>query len=256
MSMGEARAMYKRMKLPVLITGIDGRPVQSDLMAGVHYLIQTRPAIRGMRSPVGWAPMNQRLVNGPNARPYIAGKSPEKWTWRAYKPIPADIVFTYEEQVFAEPYRGMIMLEPTVKNVGHHNKDWGPINWQQLDSKLHSMGAGYRTVQCGPQGTRWLLHTEPVITDTFRKACAILSVCRAFVGAEGGLMHAAAAVKVPAVIIFGGFISPQVTGYAQNRNLFTGTGLGCGMRIDCSHCHTAMARITPNEVLANLKEIL
>ena len=248
--------MYKRTKLPVLITGIDGKPVQSDLLAGVPYLITVRPAIRGMRAPIGWAPANQRLVNGPNARPYIAGKTPEKWTWKAYKPIPADIVFTPEELAFAEPYRGMIMLEPTVKNVGHANKDWGPINWQQLDSLLHAMKGEYRTVQCGPQGTRWLLHTTPVITDTFRKACAVLSVCRAFVGAEGGLMHAAAAVKVPAVIVFGGFISPAVTGYAQNRNLFTGSGLGCGMRVDCHHCQAAMARIKPAEVLANLKEIL
>jgi len=256
MSMGEARALYKRVSKPVLIVGMDGKPVFSDLFAGIPYVIIPRPAIRGMRSPIGFVGSGVRLVNGPGARPYISAKLPAKWAWKAYKPIPAEIVFTPEELEFAEPYRGMIMLEPHVKNNGHHNKDWGPISWQQVDSALHAMRGGLQTVQCGPPGTRWLLHSTPAVTNTFRAACAVLSVCRAFVGAEGGLMHAAAAVGVPAVIVYGGFISPQVTGYAMHRNLFTGTGLGCGMRTDCPHCAAAMARITPAMVLAQLKEIL
>jgi len=254
--MGEARALHKRVSKPVLIVGMDGKPVFSDLFAGLPYITTPRPAIRGMRSPIGFAVSSVRLVNGPGARPYIVGKTLYKWTWKAYKPIPAEIIFTDEEREFAEPYRGMIMLEPHVKNTGHHNKDWGPINWQQLDSLLHTVRGSAQAVQCGPPGTRWLLHTTGVVTDTFRKACAVLSVCRAFVGAEGGLMHAAAAVGVPAVIVYGGFISPKVTGYPMHRNLFTGTGLGCGVRVDCPHCAAAMARITPKMVLEQLKEIL
>ena len=256
MSMGEARALYKRAQRPVLIVGMDGKPVRSDLFAGVPYIVTPSVPIRGMRSTIGFTGQSTRLVNGPGMRPYIAAKSAEKWTWKAYRPIPAEIVFTAAERAFAEPYRGMIMLEPSVKNIGHSNKDWGPISWQQVDSALHAMRGDVAAVQCGPPGTRWLLHTVPVVTDTFRKACAVLSVCRAFVGTEGGLMHAAAAVGTPAVIVFGGFISPKVTGYPMHRNLFTGTGLGCGVRVDCPHCAAAMARITPKMVLEQLKEIL
>ena len=152
----------------------------------------------------------------------------------------------------------MVMLEPEVKKIGHSNKAWSAISWSQLDVALHALGGAGKipTVQCGPAGTRWLLHAKPVVTDTFRKACAVLSVCRAFVGSEGGLMHAAAAVGVPGVIIYGGFISPAVTGYDLHRNLFTGLGLGCGSRIECGHCRTCMLKITPAIVLDNLKEIL
>jgi len=126
--MGEARALYKRARKPVLIVGKDGKPVFSDLFHGVPYIITPRPPIRGFRSTVGWVPSNQRLINGPGMRPYIADKGLVKWTWKAYRPTPAELVFTPEEQGFAEPYRGMVMLEPQVKNVGHHNKDWGPIH--------------------------------------------------------------------------------------------------------------------------------
>ena len=50
--------------------------------------------------------------------------------------------------------------------------------------------------------------------------------------------------------------TPSVIGYAMHRNLFTGTGLGCGMRTNCQHCVKCMARITPAEIVSNLKEIL
>ena len=69
------------------------------------------------------------------------------------------------------------------------------------------------------------------------------------------LMHAAAALKVPAVVIYGGFISPKVTGYPLHRNLFTG-GTPCGMRTNCKHCRDAMAAILPTTVYDELKEIL
>jgi ADP-heptose:LPS heptosyltransferase len=244
MSMGEAKRLHKQTRQHVLILRADGMPVRSDLFAGIPYLADRRTALLPY----------VRYVNGPGARPYIAQKGPQQWKWKAYKPVPAEIVFTRDELDFAEPFRGMVMVEPNTKSVGHTNKDWGPISWQQLDSALHA--AKIETMQCGPAGTRWLMHTRGVVTDTFRKACAVLSVCRAYVGPEGGLHHAAAAVGVPAVVIFGGFIAPEVTGYPAHRNLFTGTELGCGMRTDCAHCRAAMVKITPAEVLAHLKEIL
>lgn len=247
MSMGEAKRLHASTKQKVLILRADGMPVRSDLFNGVPYIETQRGLV-----PVA------RLVNGPGARPYIVGKTAAKWTWRPYQPVPADIVFTAAEKVFAEPYRGTVMVEPNVKAGTHRNKAWSSIYWQQLDSAMHALGGAAKipSVQCAPSGSQFLLHTKRVPTSTFREACAVLSVCRAFVGGEGGLHHAAAALGVPAVVIFGGFISPQVTGYASHRNLFTGTGLGCGMRVDCQHCREAMLKISPALVFETLKEIL
>jgi ADP-heptose:LPS heptosyltransferase len=94
-----------------------------------------------------------------------------------------------------------------------------------------------------------------VLTPTFRHAMAALSVCRAFVGTEGGLMHAAAAVNVPGVILWSEFISPDITGYTMHRNL-RHAGVACGSRLNCSGCRASMAAITVGEVADNLKELL
>lgn len=242
MSMGEAKRLHTQTRQPVMIVGRDGRPIRSDLFTGVPYLIQRPPRHGGAY---------QRLRNGPGIRPYVGAKLPDRWTWLAYKPIPADIVFTPEELAFAEPYRGKVMVEPHTKPNSHSNKAWLAIYWQQF---VLSRAAEF--VQCGAPGTRFLQGVTPVVTATFRQALAVLSVSRAYVGTEGGLHHGAAAVGTPAVVIFGRFISPAVTGYDNHRNIFRGTDLGNGNRVDCEECRRAMASITPTEVLGHLKEIL
>jgi ADP-heptose:LPS heptosyltransferase len=75
---------------------------------------------------------------------------------------------------------------------------------------------------------------------------ATLSRAIGYLGPEGGMHHASAAVGVPAVVIFGGYISPKVTGYEGHINLFTGTGLGCGNSQPCE-C-SCMAGITVGRV--------
>jgi ADP-heptose:LPS heptosyltransferase len=86
-------------------------------------------------------------------------------------------------------------------------------------------------------------------------AAATLSRARAAVLPEGGLHHAAAAVGVKSIVIYGGYISPQQTGYNLHENIFTG-GEPCGMRIPCRHCEKAMASIAPEMVMEKLKKIM
>lgn len=242
MAMGEARALHQKTKQQVMIVDPRGRPVKDHgLSEGIPYIL---------RRPTN-ARTYLRLINCPGVRPYIAGKTPTQWTWKPYKPIPAEIKFTDEELEFGQRYAGRVMVEPNVKDIGHGNKAWH--RWPALTAALRAEGIG--TVQCGPGGTANLADSF-ALTPSFRYAAAVLSKARAFVGTEGGLMHAAAAVGVPSVIIFGGFISPEVTGYDMHRNLFTGTGLGCGMRTNCAHCREAMDKITVDEVVTNLKELL
>lgn len=242
MSIGEAKRLSKETGKKVLILDRFGRPVKSDLFNDVPYI---------MPRPIG---QHVRMVNGPGVRPYIQGKTETHWVWKPYMPIPADIVFTPEEKAFAEPYRGMVMIEPTVKRNSHRNKAWSDINWSQLDSMIY-LKQLCEVVQCGASDTRFLLHAKPVITSTFRKALAVMSVCKAFVGTEGGLSHGAAAVKTPAVILWSEFVSPEITGYNFMRNI-RHAGKPCGSRQDCEGCRKSMLAITPTEVFNNLREIL
>jgi hypothetical protein len=197
-------------------------------------------------------PGELRVRNCGGHRPYIAAKGEERWVWRAYAPQPALIVFTPEEEAFGLRAAGRIVLEPNVKQqkTGHRNKDWGWAKWQALANRY--LG---RCVQLGPPGCARLTGVEFIETASFRLACAAIKHASAAVLPEGGLHHAAAAVGTRAVVIYGGFISPQQTGYPLHRNLFTG-GSPCGMRIPCSHCRQAMEAITVDMVDEQLQEIL
>jgi ADP-heptose:LPS heptosyltransferase len=89
-----------------------------------------------------------------------------------------------------------------------------------------------------------------------RDAAAVLATARAAVLPEGGLHHVCAAVGTSAVVIYGGYISPQVTGYEGQTAFFTGSGLGCGMRVACTHCKQSMEAIAPEAVFEALQRAL
>ena len=145
-------------------------------------------------------------------------------------------------------------LEPRIKAGASPNKDWGWARWQALVRLRRDVD----WVQLGPPGTRLLDGARLVATADFRTACALLSGARAAVLPEGGLHHAAAALRVPAVVIFGGMTSPANTGYETHVNLFEtmGGASPCGQRLPCDHCARAMAAITPEAVADHLERIL
>jgi ADP-heptose:LPS heptosyltransferase len=84
-----------------------------------------------------------------------------------------------------------------------------------------------------------------------RQGLAYLAQARLYIGPEGGLHHAAAALNIPGVVLFGGFIPPQITGYIIHANLTGGDTEACGILGRCLHCKQAMQRITVDEVLAH-----
>jgi ADP-heptose:LPS heptosyltransferase len=92
------------------------------------------------------------------------------------------------------------------------------------------------------------------LPPTFRLACAVLANCRAFVGTEGGLHHAAAALGIPSVVLFSEFIGPDITGYKTHRNL-RHAGPACGSRLPCQGCVDSMNAISVDEVTTNLWEV-
>ncbi len=226
---------------PVLVIDIHGRPRWSSIWNGNPRIIRER---RGNYF--------QSVLNGPNARPYIEAKHATRWVWRDnFRVEPGEIFLTPAELAFAEPYRGRVLIEPNVKPKPEAiNKRWWGQRWQALvDLQI----ADY--VQTGAAGSTTLHGVQRVVTSDFRLACAVLSVCRAAVVTEGGLHHAAAALGVPAVVLFSGFIGPSITGYAAHRNIYYG-GVHCGSRLPCAHCKESMAAISVDEVAENLKAIL
>lgn len=234
--------MHARTGRKVCIRRRDGKPYWSPVWDGVPFLARRADASTDV------------IINGGGPRGYIDAKYGDRWVWRKYHARPAEIVFTEAEIAFAAPHAGRVMIEPHGKAVGHTNKVYPFNRWLEV---VRSM-PGELFVQCGAGDLPWLMepNVKHVVTPSFRHAAAVLEVSRALVSGEGGLMHAAAAVDVRAVVVYGGFISPACTGYSMHKNLFTGEGLGCGLRTTCQHCTKAMSRITPTMVVDNLKEIL
>jgi ADP-heptose:LPS heptosyltransferase len=193
------------------------------------------------------------VVNAPGVRPYIEAVTPYAYTWKHWDKERGDIYLTREEERMAEQHADKVIISPIVKPKASPNKDWGWIRWAQF-AKL-ARDEGIRLTQLGAYPTPVVFGVEWIETASFRSACAILSRARALVSIEGAMHHAAAALGVPAVVIFGGYIDPEITGYDGHINLFTG-GKACGSRRRCRHCEKAMAAIAPAHVLESLKRFL
>jgi ADP-heptose:LPS heptosyltransferase len=186
-------------------------------------------------------------------RAYCSRKTLEQWDWKPYRPPVGEIYFHSYELAFGKLNLDLIVLEPFVKRGASPNKQWGRDRWGKLANMLVSEGLKVATV--GPQPA-WHLGGARHVHTSIREAAALIARARAVVVPEGALHHIAAAVGTPAVVIYGGYISPEVTGYDGQIGLFTGGGLGCGMRVQCKHCQDAMAAITPEMVFEKLMSVL
>jgi hypothetical protein len=176
----------------------------------------------------------------------------KRWLWNmAFRCPPGEMFFDrVERERGRRAGSGFVLIEPHVERWKNSaaNKDWGRTRYQQVATRL--LRANYRVCQfVYVKGEPPLAGVEMIRTRSFRDALAVMEHAALFVGPEGGLHHGAAAVGIPAVVLFGGFIPPQVTGYEGHTNL-TGGAEACGSLFPCRHCHAAMAAITVEEVEA------
>lgn len=195
------------------------------------------------------------LVNGPSARPYIRAKHADRWEWDyAYRAPLGELHLWPDEREFAVNARAQyyVVVEPHLKRKSSPNKDWGWRRWNRLVFELERRNV--RVAQVGPAGTALLDGVKFIETPTFRHAAAVLAQSRGAVLPEGGLHHAAAALGVPAVVLFGGYIAVEMTGYECHLNIGAAGTDACGSRTPCGHCAAWMARIEPGSVAAAIAE--
>ena len=105
-------------------------------------------------------------------------------------------------------------------------KDWVPSYWHKLIDRLAD---DFFIIQLGNQNE---IQFEKVVSFAgklkIRESIAVLEKCSLFIGGVSFLMHAAAAVAVKSVIIYGGRETPKNSGYENNINLYE--------KIECSPC--------------------
>ncbi len=211
----------------------------------------------------------QRHMNGPGCRPYVDYARMRREFARVYPGRPfttkvsdARLPWRFTDwraergEIYgrkAAPRGEVVVVEPHLKGGASPNKQWGWDRWQDLVSRVD-----VPWVQLGPPGTRVLDGVRHVATVSFLDACAVLSGARGAVLPEGGLHHAAAALGIPAVVIFGGRSSPANLGYQGHVNLFdpANGASPCGQTVPCAHCARALAGITPADVAQHLETLL
>jgi ADP-heptose:LPS heptosyltransferase len=182
------------------------------------------------------------VPNVPMNRPYISEVTPERFIYRPeFRVVPGELFLTDEEKREKGDY---ILIEPNTKDkFTGPNKVWRWDRWERVVSELP-----YQFIQTGAEDQPTLPKVERIFTKTFREALSVLSGARMLVTTDGALHHAAAALGVPAVVIWGGAASPVNLGYDGHVNLWSGA-VPCGTHKGvCQHCRDALDSISVDTV--------
>lgn len=177
--------------------------------------------------------------------------------WRQnYHATPAPVVVLEWEQAIGrllvdqlQDRRPLILIEPNLKPGAPENKRWPFARYQQVvdacKDRCTFVQFGKPLLDGAVQ-----LSAQPV-----RNVLGLISQVDGYVGTEGFLHHAAAALSKPAVVIFGGYINPTVTGYASHQNLWVECeDEGCPGPTPAGEA--ALAAITVKQVVAALDQML
>jgi len=195
------------------------------------------------------------LENYPGCRPYIDYQSSnqDKLVFKDQGDRGVGDVFLTDQEL-VDAYTKIknlvpfVLIEPSIKGtISASNKDWGFERWQAVTK---GVSAKHKVVQVLHQFSTPLKGVESIEVNSFRESLAILYFSSYFLGSEGGMHHASAALGVPGQVIFGGFISPDITGYKIHRNHYIDGGISpCGSLLECEHCRVSMASILPETIL-------
>lgn len=190
------------------------------------------------------------IPNYKGSRPYNhpGGRG---WIWHMnFRPSIGEFFFSpHEDHLTYHLPPGSVVIEPNVpKKPVAPNKQWPVERYQAVADIL--LEAGWSVFQLVSSHSRVRLpRVKHLPTETYRRAVSTLRSAALYIGPEGGMHHAAAAVGTAAVVIFGGFIPTTVTGYAGHVNLGGKPEDACGSTSVCEHCRKALLSISVDEVI-------
>ena len=210
------------------------------------------------------------LDNYPGHRPYRiynASNHKEKYTWNNnYEAKRGEIFFSNEElentnilfnnikSKFGSKKK-IVHIEPNIKkSTGYINRDWGFEKWQSVVNELKDK---ILFIQTSFNNQKILKNVLNINNTNFRIACSLMSKTHLFIGAHGGMSHAAAALNLKAVVIFGGFINPKTLGYSIHKNIYIDDILSpCGSKYECNHCKKCLESIKVKNIIYEIENIL
>lgn len=166
-----------------------------------------------------------------------------------------DNEFNRFRDILIDPY---ITICPAGKqSFASNRKEWGISKFQAVVDNFKDK---IDFVQVGSPQTPLLKYVKDFRGLKIRESAAVVGNARLFLGLEGGLMHLAKAMSVRAVIIYGGYLNPDIIGYNDNINIYERTTCSpCATSekkaSPCSHM-TCMQNIRPQRVIDEINKIL
>ncbi|MDB5986192.1 MAG: CcrColossus [Nevskia sp.] len=276
MAIGDAWNQYQhdpRKRRVAIGNGKKIDQTDADLNWGLDFLATQAEVDRGAAvswviSYPGWRPYHDHAVMRAELRRRHAGSlfgflrsnHPDKLEHfifnMNYRATPAPIRLTDEEQAIAERWarEPFIAIEPYIKAKAPPSKQWPVERFAEVARRL---SRDFKLYQIGAPDAPPLGDLPRIRPRSFREGMAYLKAARLFIGPEGGLHHASAAMGTRAVVIYGGYTSPQVTGYDFHVNLTGGNVQACGVKRGfCAHCQAALDNISIEEVESQARRLL
>lgn len=240
---------------------------------GVPFLATQDDVDKGVR-PIEWVrsfPSNRPYIDydqmasymADAGRPDIARRKLASmiggYIWKkGYRATPAVIHFTSAElELIHTLKRGprYVAIEPHIKRRAPINKQWSVPRMERVAIDL-SQDILVRQISA-PDQPDTVQGAERITPQSFREAMCWIAAASLYIGPEGALHHTCAALDVPAIVLFGGYISPKITGYDGHINLTGNAKSACGTKTtSCPHCREAMASITVEEVIEHARNSL
>ncbi|UTU09469.1 hypothetical protein CcrBL47_gp183 [Caulobacter phage BL47] len=274
MAIGDAWRLHRDDPFNRRVAIGDGRIIDqtdNDLLFGLNFIARAGHMVE--REEVQW------VISYPGNRPYIDYQAMRRalvaqgqrvfkqkklastlgrYIWKMdYRPTPAPIKQTAEEEMITARWAKtpFVAIEPYIKDAAPRAKQW-PVEYM-AETVRRLRDQGVKVVQISAGGQDIMPGATMAATRSYREALAVLKAASLYIGPEGGLHHGAAAMGTKAVVMFGGYIDPLVTGYDMHVNLTGGVEQSCGVREGhCPHCKEAMAKITPDLVMDHAVRLL
>lgn len=159
-----------------------------------------------------------------------------------------------DEPVAEAPWGEAIVVQSSglVASVPMRTKQWRTEAMQEV---VNHFTLSRPVIQIGAPADPLLRGAIDLRGKTNLRATAVgLSRARLFVGTVGFPMHLARAVECPAVIVYGGRETPELTGYSCNINLVNQPACSpCWQRNRCDFNYTCTASLTPAQVIAGVE---
>lgn len=235
MALGRAERLFEQHSRPVSILTMTESPREHDIWHG---------------NPAWVHKGGKRLIDGGGARPYIKGWKGRQALFNLDYQARAGRVYLTDEdreavRALMPPYA---IVSPELKKGASPNKDWGRSNWEKVIKDFPC--PVYQL--CPDEKTKPIDGAIPYKTPNVRIALAAIEKAALVMAAEGGTHHMAASMRIPAVVVFGSFVPPTVTGYDFHYNIAVETNEGyCGKWDLCPHCQAALKSIDAGLVREN-----